>query len=81
MAKRIPTILQGMPDDLMTTDHPYARALKVSMENIAEIQSSLLVTLSDLIQSNVDIEKQLKLLNVRVEEAFETHIQEIDIDG
>ena len=79
MATRIPSVLQGLPDDLLDSDYPYLRNVKVSLQNLTELQAVILQTFNELIESNKNIEKQLKLLNARSEEAWNTEIEECDV--
>ena len=76
---RTPSVLQGLPDDLLDSDHPYLRSVKVSLQNLTELQAVMLQTFNELIESNKNIEKQLKLLNARSEEAWNTEIEECDV--
>lgn len=48
---------------------------------LVEMGATINQVLSDLNQSNQDVAKQIKLLNMRYEEATETHIQESDVNG
>tara|TARA_R110002096_G_scaffold428601_1_gene640516 strand:- start:163 stop:405 length:243 start_codon:yes stop_codon:yes gene_type:complete len=74
--------IDGIPSDTLTSDKVGERAYKVSLDN-QEIVSSLVeaLTLATLkVESqNTDIIEQLKLLNLRFEEAFDTKMNAEDI--
>ena len=68
------------PNDLLTSDKIGERAVKVSIENLGEVGFLIATQLASLVEAQEQTLSQLKLLNARTEEAFETNIQEDDAD-
>ncbi len=69
------------PNDLLTSDKIGDRAVKVSLENLSDIERILIEVISRMNDQLENISIELKLLNARYEEACETGINEGDIDG
>ena len=67
------------PNDLLTSDKIGERAVKVSLDNLSDVEVILLQALNDVSTSLCNISEQIKLLNARVEEAFETGLTTDDI--
>lgn len=72
--------IHGIPSDTLTGDKIGERAYKVAIDNMVELNTSLALTVIELESSNKRILEQLKLLNDRFEEAFNTGLTEIDHD-
>ena len=76
-----------MPIDLMTSELRNERRLKVEAEILAETGGSLellllrLISVSSSENQSERILEQLKLLNLRFEETFNTGLNESDLDG
>ncbi len=66
---------EGLPEDLIE-----GNALKVSNANDLNTDSVVAHLLNEISSTNKDILTQLILLNARIEEAFNTKIEEIDIE-
>ncbi len=71
---------QGLPEDLLTSDIENERRLKVSSASDIDTNSITAQLLSSVVSTNRDVLAQLKLLNARVEEAFNTGIEGKDCE-
>lgn len=72
--------LKGIPNDTLTSDIVNERSFKVSIDNLTELYQLTAASLVDSNSVNKKILEQLRLLNNRFEEAFNTKISEIDND-
>ena len=70
---------QGLPDDLLTTDIEDEREIKVSPVANEEFEVFFSKILLEQNTISLKILEQLRLLNVRFEEAFDTKIKDGDI--
>ena len=68
------------PNDLLTSDKIGERAVKVSLDNLSDVEGLLVSSLFGISDTLLEINRQMRLLNTRIEEAFETKIKESDID-
>jgi hypothetical protein len=65
---------KGLPDDLLTSKVYGERRIKVD----ADVELQLIKAMIGLESSNSKILEQMKLLNIRFEEAFDTKLTEAD---
>lgn len=73
------TVQDFGPNDLLTSDKIGERSVKVSITDAQNVDGPLSSLVFDLVASNVAILEQLKLLNARFEETFNTKIEECDL--
>lgn len=71
---------RGLPEDLLTNKIEGERKVKVSSLSDSDTNSIIAALLSQISSSNNDIRDQLKLLNARFEEAFNTRLEGEDIE-
>lgn len=69
------------PSDLLDSEVENERAVKVSLNNLTAVEQMLFRALSDLIDTNGLVLDQMKLMNARIEEAFETRINLEDVEN
>ena len=69
---------EGLPEDLLTSKNIGERKLKVSSDSDTNTDSITANLLNEISTTNKDILAQLILLNARIEEAFNTKIEEMD---
>ena len=74
--------LDGIPNDLTTSDVENKRRFKVesTQDPETEFSSALYMALAKSNELNCSILAELRLLNARFEEMAETHIHETDIE-
>lgn len=72
--------IKGIPNDLLTNEKVNDRRLKVSNADDLNTNSITAKLLNEVVSTNRQILAQLKLLNARTEEAFNTKIEDIDIE-
>jgi len=70
---------KGLPDDLLTSEIEGARQIKVSPVANEDFEIFLSKILLEQNTTSLKILEQLRLLNIRFEEAFETKINEGDL--
>lgn len=73
------TIQDFGPSDLLTSKKIGERAVKVSLDNLTDVELLIIRAIADLSSSICVIADQSRLLNARIEEAFNTGISEEDI--
>ena len=71
--------LTGLPKDLLTSKFEGARSLKVSINEVGELLKTLTLALIESESVNHELLSEVKLLNSRIEEAFNTKIQAGDL--
>lgn len=69
----------AIPSSLLTTNDE-DMLLKISVGNLPDIAFLMASQLSSLLEAQQETVSQLKLLNARIEEAFETNITEDDVN-
>ena len=80
MTERARYSIHGLPNDTLTSDVINERAFKVSIENLSAVGSVLAARLIEMESMNNEILEQMKLLNNRFEETFNTGLNETDND-
>lgn len=70
---------EGLPEDLLTSKTIGERELKVSLTDANQTTRIMISAITKMAEQNLELLNEIKLLNARLESAFETGIKSGDL--